>query len=94
MNAFIQQMVNQKVNNITKEELLSLSKQHQMPINEAQAEKVIAILRSEKIDVSNVEQCERIVQRLKSEVDSHVSGLIKQLLDQYAPMLRNMGYSK
>lgn len=93
MNAFILQMVNQKVNNLTKDELLSLSRQHQMPINEAQAEKVISILRSEKIDVGNAAQCERLVERLQTEVDSHVSGLIKQLLDQYAPMLRNMGYN-
>ena len=93
MNAFILQMVNQKVNNFTKDELLSLSRQHQMPINETQAAKVISILRSEKIDVGNVAQCERLVERLQTEVDSHVSGLIKQLLDQYAPMLRNIGYN-
>lgn len=91
MNPLIQQMVNQKINSLTKEDLLSLSVQYQMPINEKQAEKVINILRSEKINIADEQQCKRILYRLQTEVDPYVSSLITQLLVQYTPILKTYG---
>ncbi|WP_096201286.1 DUF2624 family protein [Bacillus sp. FJAT-45350] len=87
MNPMVVQMVNHKVNNITASELVELGKQYQMPINKEQAEKVVRILRSETINVSNKAQVERMIERLKTEVDPKVSTMINQLLQQFGQYL-------
>lgn len=92
MNPLIQQIANQKLNSLTKEELLSLSVQHRIPINSEQAEKVVMILRSESIDIANKEQIERLLFRLQTEIDPYVSNVVKLLLNQYAPLLKSFGY--
>ncbi len=47
MNAIMQQLVNHKVNSLTKDELLQLARQYQITLTTDQAQKVITILRSE-----------------------------------------------
>lgn len=93
MNPFILQIANQKINSITKEELLSLAYQNGIQINEAQAEKVIQILRSEPINIADHRQVERMLYRLQTEVDPYVANVIRQLLNQYAPLLKSFGIS-
>ncbi|WP_078428835.1 DUF2624 domain-containing protein [Alkalihalobacterium alkalinitrilicum] len=90
MNPFIQQMINHKINSLTKKELITLSHQHQMPINGGQASKVIQIIQSEPIDIGNRSQVERMIQRLQNEVDPHVSKLVNQLLNQYGHLLSQL----
>ncbi|MFC0473496.1 DUF2624 family protein [Halalkalibacter kiskunsagensis] len=87
MNAIIQQLINNKVNSLTTNELLDLANQYNIKISSAQAEKVISILRSEKIDVTNKAQIERLIQRLQTEVDPHVSSVVQQLLQQFSQYL-------
>ncbi|WP_026674684.1 DUF2624 family protein [Alkalihalobacterium bogoriense] len=90
MNPVIVQMINLKVNSLSKEELLSLSQQHNLPITEKQAEQVLNVLRSETINITNKQQVERMIQRLRTEVDPHVSNVVKQLLDQYGHYLHSI----
>lgn len=92
MNPLIQQIANQKINSITKEELLSLASQHGIYISHEQADKVISILRSETINIADHNQVERMLYRLQTEVDPYVANVIKQLLNQFAPLLKNFGY--
>ncbi|WNF37739.1 DUF2624 family protein [Bacillaceae bacterium IKA-2] len=87
MNPFILQMVNQKLNTIRKDELLKLAKQHQFKITETQAKKIISILRSEPIDVTNHAQREKILAKLKQQVDSKTAVQVNQLLKQYEQLL-------
>ncbi|MCM3712858.1 DUF2624 domain-containing protein [Halalkalibacter oceani] len=87
MNVIMQQLVNNKVNSLTPSELLQLAKQYQIPLTSEQADKVIAVLRSEDIDVANQAQVSRMIHRLQTEVDSHVSGVIQQLLQQFSHYL-------
>ncbi|WP_236035088.1 DUF2624 domain-containing protein [Alkalihalobacterium elongatum] len=90
MNPFFQQMINHKINSLTPKELIALSHQHQMPINEEQANKVIQVIQSEPIDVGNRSQIERMIKRLQTEVDPYVSKLISQLLNQYGHLLNQL----
>lgn len=92
LNPFFLQIANQKINSLTKEELLSLAYQYNIYLNDSQAQKVIAILRSETIDIANKEQVDRILYRLQTEIDSYVASVIQQLLKQYAPLLKSFGY--
>lgn len=88
MNGFMLQLVNQKVNTLTVKELLGLAHQYQIPLSLEQARKVIAILRSETIDVANASQVNRIIHRLQTEVDPHVSSVIEQLLHQFGHLIQ------
>ncbi|KGA95919.1 hypothetical protein AJ85_15695 [Alkalihalobacillus alcalophilus ATCC 27647 = CGMCC 1.3604] len=83
MNPIMQQLVNHKVNSLSSTELLQLSEQYQIPLNEQQANKVIQILRTEKINVANTEQIHRILNRLQTEVDPYVSNVVQQLMQQF-----------
>jgi hypothetical protein len=83
MNPFIIQMVNHKLNTIKKEELIHLAKQYQFIITENQAKKIIAILRSETIDVTNLAQRERILAKIKQQVDAKTEKKMNEMLKQY-----------
>ncbi|WP_368504783.1 DUF2624 domain-containing protein [Alkalihalophilus sp. As8PL] len=87
MNSIMQQLVNQKVNSLTAAELMQLSSQYQIPLNQQQAEGVIDVLREEHIDVGNQAQVNRILQRLQTDVDPHVSTIVSQLLQQFGHFL-------
>ncbi|WP_062046340.1 DUF2624 family protein [Bacillus sp. JCM 19034] len=83
MNSIMQQLINQKVNSITSPELLDLAKSYNISLSKDQADKVIAILRTEKINVADQKQLERILHRLQTEVDPYVTSVIQQLLKQF-----------
>lgn len=87
MNAIMQQLVNQKVNSLSSQDLLQLATQYNISLSPKQADQVIAILRSEQINVADQAQIQRILQRLQTEVDSHVSSVIQQLLQQFSQYL-------
>ncbi|MBP3951273.1 DUF2624 family protein [Bacillus suaedae] len=87
MNAIMQQLVNQKVNSLSSQDLLQLAAQYNISLSTKQADQVIAILRSEQINVADQAQIQRILQRLQTEVDSHVSSVIRQLLQQFSQYL-------
>lgn len=83
MNPFILQMVNHKLNTITKDELIQLAKQYQFKITENQARKIITILRSEVINVTNLKQRERILGKIKQQVDTQTERKMNEMLKQY-----------
>ena len=83
MNPFILQMVNHKLNTIQKEELMQLATQYQFKITEPQAKKIIAILRSETIDVTNLPQRERILAKIRQQVDAKTEKQMNEMLKQY-----------
>ncbi|WP_078552801.1 DUF2624 family protein [Bacillus alkalicellulosilyticus] len=90
MNPVIIQMVNMKVNSLTKQELLGLAQQHNISLTPDQATQVMTVLKSENIDVTNQQQVQRIISRLKNEVDPHVSNVVSQLLQQYGHYLNQL----
>ncbi|OIJ16125.1 hypothetical protein BKP35_03875 [Anaerobacillus arseniciselenatis] len=83
MNPFIIQMVNHKLNTINKNELLQLAQQHQFNITENQAKSIITILRSETIDVTNQKQRDRLLAKLKRQVDAKTAKQVNEMLSQY-----------
>ncbi|MCM2677827.1 DUF2624 family protein [Alkalicoccobacillus plakortidis] len=87
MNVFIQQLINQKINSITAPELIKQAEKNQIQISSSQAQQVVSILKTEKIDVGNAEQVERLLQKLQTETDSHVASTIQYLLQQYSHLL-------
>ena len=87
MNPFIIQMVNFKINQLTPQELVQLSQQHQVPVNLEQATQIIEILKTETIDISNKQQVERMIYKLQQLKDPYLSSVMSSLLNQFGHLL-------
>lgn len=87
MNPFIIQMINFKINQLTPEELVQLTVQHQVPVTMQQAKKIVDLLKTETIDVSNKQQIERMINKLQQLDDPYLSSVMSSLLNQFGHLL-------
>ncbi|MFS0786303.1 DUF2624 family protein [Shouchella sp. 1P09AA] len=87
MNFIMQQLVNQKINSISKEEFMQLAEKQGYPLSSEQADSVLRILRQHTINVGNKKQVESIIYQLTKETDSYVSSTVSQLFQKYSHML-------
>ncbi|MFB4211841.1 DUF2624 family protein [Shouchella sp. JSM 1781072] len=87
MNFIMQQLVNQKINSISKEEFMQLAEKQGYPLSSEQADSVLRILRQQTINVGNKKQVESIIYQLTKETDSYVSSTVSQLFQKYNHML-------
>ncbi len=82
---FIQQIVNKKLNNITTNELLKLSKEYQIPITEEQSQKIVSLIKGKNINIySHIERIGLIKQIAKVTSPStaqQVNTLLQNLLN-------------
>ncbi|MFB9761813.1 DUF2624 domain-containing protein [Ectobacillus funiculus] len=82
---FIQQIVNKKLNNITTNELLKLSKEYQIPITEDQAQKIVSLIKGKNINIySHIERIElikQIAQVTSPATAQQVNTLLQNLLN-------------
>ncbi|MFP3124562.1 DUF2624 domain-containing protein [Ectobacillus funiculus] len=82
---FIQQIVNKKLNNITTNELLKLSKEYQIPITEDQAQKIVSLIKGKNINIySHIERIElikQIAQVTSPSTAQQVNTLLQNLLN-------------
>ncbi|MGO4887202.1 DUF2624 family protein [Anaerobacillus sp. MEB173] len=87
MNPFIYQLVNNKINQLTVEELLQLSSQYNYSLTNNDAKKIISILHSEVINVTDEEQRKRILKRIEKEVSPKIAREIQSLIQHYTSYL-------
>ncbi|MFA8439587.1 DUF2624 family protein [Pueribacillus sp. YX66] len=85
--SFIQQIVNYKINHITPKELVQLAANQGIRISKNEAERVIAIVRSEKVNITNKKQINRLFLKIKKEVNPHAMKQVEQLLATYYKQL-------
>ncbi|MEC2076541.1 DUF2624 domain-containing protein [Metabacillus fastidiosus] len=50
---FLKKMINQKVNNLTTDELLQLAKKHRISISRPQANEIVKLINGQNIDIYN-----------------------------------------
>ncbi|TLS39380.1 DUF2624 family protein [Pseudalkalibacillus caeni] len=81
MNMIQLQLVNYKLNNITPSELIQLSNQYGIKISQQEAKQIIAILRQETIDVSNVKQRKKILQKISKQVNPQLASKVNKLIE-------------
>lgn len=87
MNPLILQIVNNKLNTINEGELKSLAQQYQFSINDQQAKEIIRILRSETINVVDDKQRNRLLTKIKKQVDPQTARQFFKMLKQYEQYL-------
>ncbi len=80
---FIQQYINHKINTITPNELVQLANSQGIQISKQEASQVIAIVRSEKIDITNTRQIKRLLAKIKREVNPRAMKQTEKLLAAY-----------
>lgn len=82
---FIQQIVNRKLNNITTNELLKLSKEYQIPITEEQAQKIVSLIKGKNINIYNhterIDLIKQIAKLTSPSTAQQVNTLLQNLLN-------------
>lgn len=79
MNPIIQQMVNYKINNISKAELLSYANQNGISLTDEQASKILTILRKQQIDIFDVTQRKHLLAQVERIIGKSTAMKINQL---------------
>lgn len=83
MNPLILQIVNNKLNTISEAELMNAAKQYGFAITGQQAKKIVHILRTETINIADEKQRNRILTKIRHEVDQETEQKFFKLLKQY-----------
>jgi hypothetical protein len=83
MNPIIVHFVNQKLNTISPNELISLAAQYQLPISQTEAVQIVNILRRQTIDIKNLGQRKRIIATIAMEVSPEKANYIQYLIQTY-----------
>ncbi|NGP43539.1 DUF2624 domain-containing protein [Bacillaceae bacterium SIJ1] len=79
----IQNIVNQKVKNLTTNELLKYAKKYDFSINRQQADSIINILKKEpRINIFDTQQRRRLIYSIEQETDPKTAQQLNQLLDE------------
>ncbi len=82
-SAFIQQIVNHKINQITPKELVQLASSQGIRISRNEAQRVIQILRNEKFNITNKKQINRLLLKIKKEVNPAAMQQVERLFSTY-----------
>ncbi|WHY70462.1 DUF2624 family protein [Fictibacillus enclensis] len=83
MNPIMVHMINNKLNQLTAQELVGLAAQHQFPVSMQEATQVVNILRRYNINVMNAAQREEIIQAIAHEVNREKAATIQYLINNY-----------
>ena len=76
---FLESIINMKLNNIRRDELLGLARQYGIALTPAEAESICQELRGKSYDLFNPEQRKGIVRRLEGIVGRQRASQIEQL---------------
>ncbi|WP_017755807.1 DUF2624 family protein [Calidifontibacillus oryziterrae] len=88
MNPFIQQMINQKINTITVNELIKHGRTYNIILTPNDASKIIKILKTEPyIDIQDDEQHKRLIKKIGKDVSLDVAKKANELLNQFKKMM-------
>ncbi len=76
---FLESIINMKLNNIRRDELLGLARQYGIALTPAEAESICQELRGKNYDLFNPEQRKGIVRRLEEIVGRQRASQVEQL---------------
>jgi predicted nucleotidyltransferase len=87
MNPFVQQIVNTKIKELTPEQLMKYSVSYNVPLSIEQAKKVVAILKTKKINIYDEAQRTRLLNKIKTQLDQKSAKKVDELLQQFIHLL-------
>ncbi|GIN08185.1 hypothetical protein J1TS1_23300 [Shouchella clausii] len=83
MNIIMQQLINQKINSITESEFIQLAHKHGYQVTPAQTKAIFKIIKAQRIDIRNRAQIDQILERLRTETDPYIAGVVDELFEQF-----------
>ncbi|WP_246945842.1 DUF2624 domain-containing protein [Bacillus pinisoli] len=79
----LEQIVNQKLNRITKEELLKLAKTHHISLTGQQADQVVTLIRGKNINIFNPTERTRLIKDVAKITSPEVAKKINKLFQDF-----------
>ncbi|MBM7660815.1 hypothetical protein JOC85_001587 [Bacillus mesophilus] len=80
--SLIEKIVNQKLNRMTKEELLKLAKKHQISITDQQAEQVVQQIRGKNINIFNSTERTQLIKKIAKITSPEVARKVNKLFQE------------
>jgi ribosomal protein L9 len=80
--SLLEKIVNQKLNRMTKEELLKLAKKHQISITVQQAEQIIPQIKGKNINIFNSTERAQLIKKIAKITSPEVARKINKLFQE------------
>lgn len=79
----VKQLVNQKINTLSSEELVKLSKQYGLQISRPQAASITKLLKGKHIDIFNDQERHGILRTISKQTNPQLASQINQLFKNF-----------
>ncbi|MBM7693322.1 ribosomal protein L12E/L44/L45/RPP1/RPP2 [Peribacillus deserti] len=79
---FYEMMVNQKINNIKRDELLKIGRQYGVILSSEHAEKIASMLNGKNINIFDLEQRQQVIQNIAAIAGKRTALQIESLFKQ------------
>jgi Mn-dependent DtxR family transcriptional regulator len=79
----LEQIVNQKLNRLTKEDLLKYSKEHDIALTSQQAEKIVGLIRGKNINIFDPTERVRLIKQVAKITSPDVARKVNQLFLEF-----------
>jgi hypothetical protein len=79
----LEQIINQKLNRITKDELLKLAKNHNISITSQQAEQIVGLIRGKNINIFNTTERARLIKDVAKITSPEVARKVNKLFQEF-----------
>lgn len=82
LNPFKKHLINQKINQLTVEDILYYASRYQIQLSRNQANKINQILKSERFDIADHSQVMRLLKKIESEISKDSRDKVIYLIEQ------------
>lgn len=79
----LEQIVNQRINRITKEELFKYSKEYGITLSTSQAEKIVGLLRGKNVNIFNSTERAKLIKEIAKITSPAIAKELNQLFLQF-----------
>ncbi|WP_132743004.1 DUF2624 domain-containing protein [Scopulibacillus darangshiensis] len=79
----IKQLVNQKINNMTPDELLKVSRQYGLSLSRSQGAKVSGLLKGREVDIFDDHERKALLKTIAKNIDPGLAVSMNKLFNQF-----------
>lgn len=82
LSGFTKHLINQKINQLTVNELINYASRYGIYLSANQAIKIIRILKQQRINIGNKQQIMQIIRKIESDISEDVRNKVINLIKQ------------
>ncbi|OEH93723.1 DUF2624 family protein [Bacillus solimangrovi] len=87
MNPFLQTLVNQKVKQLTTQELIQYANQYDISISKKEAENILSLVKKEQINIYDEAKLNKLLDKIRNIVSADAANKAEKLLTQLQSIL-------